>query len=85
MVVLVSRCEDKDRLRGGRWELGTYNWRHMPHGDAGECCQFDSVGSCERRGGQGESLARLKVPHVPGGVMSVATANAMKVEWPPVC
>ena len=38
---------------------------------------------------EGEEVAgyerRMMYEYVPGGVMSVATANALKVKWPDVC
>lgn len=54
MNFFVSVVDVRGRIEWELWEVGTYNWRHMPHGDA-------------------------------GGVMSVATASALNVEWPPVC
>ena len=64
---------------------GTYNWRHMPHGDAvgmSSALFFFCfwVGTFEQGGH--EMMRRM---YAPGGVMSVATANALKVRWPDVC
>ncbi len=36
-----------------------------------------------KRGRWGGGYGMVK--YAPGGVMSVATANALKVEWPAVC
>lgn len=84
MNFFVSVVDVRGRIEWELWEVGTYNWRHMPHGDAGGCCQGCLVGGIWGEGGQGGGGGREMVVYAPGGVMSVATASALNVEWPPV-
>ena len=80
-----SPCVGEGVERGERTIGGTCR-RGMLAGGCEFFVWFGASGGREGvRGGGGWEVVVSMIGYAPGGVMFVATANALNVEWPPVC